>query len=297
LVLIEGGMVRQPSGGYKIMPVYMDRHNVKGITPAQFAEAHEMDIAIQDEHGVRFLSVWFDEEQGLSFCLAQAPDEGAVQHIHQETHGNMPSDIVAVDLDQVKAFLGRTSDPEPAPGAPPMAGIDSALRIIMFTDLEDSTAASFRYGDRKAFELLRIHDELSHYAIEVNKGRVVKHTGDGTMSVFDTVEQALSAAVMLQKKLAVYNAENSDMPLHVRIGLNAGNPVEHGGDFFGITVQTASRVCDQAQPGQILISGIMRELCSSPEWEGHFNDAGRAQLKGIPNAMQLYEITWAPASR
>lgn len=176
-----------------------------------------------------------------------------------------------------------------------MEGIDSALRVIMFSDLQDSTAAAFRYGDRKAFELLRIHDELSQYAIEVNNGRVVKHTGDGFMSVFSSVPEALNSAATLQRKLAAFNAEHADTPIRVRIGLNAGNPVAHEGDFFGITVQTAARACGKAQPEQILITGIVRELCDDPDWAEQYRDAGRAHLKGIPNAIKLYEVDWAGA--
>lgn len=274
------------------MPIYMDRHNVEGITAEQLEEAHAMDLALQNKYQIRFLSIWFDGEQGLSFCLAEAPDGESVQHIHQETHGNVPSDVIEVDLDKVKAYLGRISDPEHVPGDPPLAGIDSAFRVIMFTDQQDSTAAALRYGDRKAFELLQIHDNLAQEAIEENNGRIVKHTGDGFMCSFSSIVEALNSAVTFQQKLAVYNRENRDMPIHVRVGLNAGNPVEHAGDLFGITVQVAARVCNQAQPDQILVTGIIRELCNDPRWENKYHDAGRVALKGLPNTVQLYAVDW-----
>jgi class 3 adenylate cyclase len=270
----------------------MDRHNVEGLSPEQLEQAHALDLALQDKHKVHFLSIWFDEEQGLAFCLADAPDGEAVRHIHEETHGNVPSDVIEVDLDQVKAFLGRTEDPQHREGDPPLAGIDSAFRVIMFTDLQDSTAASMRYGDRKAFELLRDHDEISKQAIEENNGRIVKHTGDGFMSAFTNVDEAIISALTLQRNLETYNREHSKTPLHVRVGINAGNPVEYGGDLFGITVQMAARVCDHAQPDQILVTGIIRELCDDPVGFSEYRDAGRAALKGMPSAMQLYEIVW-----
>lgn len=276
------------------MPIFMDRHNIKGITPEQLEGAHALDLALQDKHHVHFLSIWFDEQDGVSFCLAEAPDKDAVLHLHEETHGNVPVDIIEADLEEVKAFLGRTSDPEHKDGDPPLAEIDSAFRVIMFTDQQDSTASTMFLGDRKAFEILRIHDQLSREAIEENNGRVVKHTGDGFMCSFPGVVNALASAVSLQRKLAAYNEENSELPIHVRVGLNAGNPVEHGGDLFGITVQVASRVCDQADPDQILVTGIIRELCDDPLWLADYRDAGRAVLKGIPNAVQLYEIKWSP---
>jgi class 3 adenylate cyclase len=277
------------------MPVFIDRHNVEGISPDQLEAAHVLDLALQKEHHIQFLSVWYDEEQGLAFCLARAPDGEAITHLHAKTHGNVPTDVIEVDIEEVKAFLGRTSDPEHNPGAPPMAGIDSAFRVIMFTDLQDSTVASLRYGDRKAFELLRIHDQMAREAIETNNGLVVKHTGDGFLASFSGVMDALKSAVSLQRKLVAHNVENSESPIHVRVGLNAGNPVEHAGDLFGITVQTAARVCNHAQPDQILLTGIVKELCEDVSQFTEIRDAGRVNLKGIVNALQLYEIVWSPS--
>lgn len=112
------------------------------------------------------------------------------------------------------------------------------------------------------------------------------------MSAFSAVSDALNSAVTLQRNLAAYNREHSDSPLHVRVGFNAGNPVENGGDLVGITVQMAARVCDYTQPDQILVTGIIRELCEDPPPFAVYRDAGRAALKGMPSAVQLYEIAW-----
>ena len=113
------------------------------------------------------------------------------------------------------------------------------------------------------------------------------------MSVFTTVDDAINSRrhfTAPTRRLQPGNTAHT--PLHVRIGFNAGNPVEYGGDLFGITVQMASRVCDHAQPDQILVTGIIRELCDDSLGLPGYRDAGRAVLKGLPSAVQLYEIVW-----
>jgi hypothetical protein len=56
------------------MPLFMDVHDkVEGATAADVADAHRKDLEIQDDHGVRYLQYWFNEETGRIFCLAEGP--------------------------------------------------------------------------------------------------------------------------------------------------------------------------------------------------------------------------------
>lgn len=66
------------------MPEFMDVHtSMAGVTPEQLAEAHNADLAIQDEEGVNFKHAWADPESGMVFCLSEAPNAEAVQKIHE----------------------------------------------------------------------------------------------------------------------------------------------------------------------------------------------------------------------
>ena len=56
------------------MAIFMDRHDMKGVTAAEIADAHRKDLEIQDQYGVKFLTYWFDEQRGTTFCLVEAPD-------------------------------------------------------------------------------------------------------------------------------------------------------------------------------------------------------------------------------
>lgn len=278
------------------MPIYMDRHNTGGLTTAEIAAAHEADIAIQSDHEVKFLTYWFDQKRGAAFCLVDAPDEISVTHVHSAAHGNVPTDITEVELDMVQAFLGRTEDPEdsaPSSDRDQSFNIDSAFRSIMFTDLKDSTALSLSVGDVKAMELLDKHDAMIRAALNKNGGREIKHTGDGILSSFVSVDECLACAIDIQRSFEAFNSQKPEVPLHIRVGINAGEPIERGGDLFGMVVQLASRICDQANPNQILVSGIIPELCDDTKTDIAFVDAGQVPMKGFIGAIQLFEVGWA----
>lgn len=66
------------------MAQFMDVHtHMVGITPEALAEAHNADLAIQDEEGVDFLKAWADPVSGHVFCLSEAPSAEAVRKIHE----------------------------------------------------------------------------------------------------------------------------------------------------------------------------------------------------------------------
>lgn len=66
------------------MPEYMDVHRgMVGVTPEQLLEAHNADLAIQDEEGVNFKHAWGDPETGVVFCLSEGPNAEAVKRIHE----------------------------------------------------------------------------------------------------------------------------------------------------------------------------------------------------------------------
>jgi class 3 adenylate cyclase len=277
------------------MPRYMDRHNIPTATSEDLARAHELDLAVQGQYDTKFLTYWFDPTDGTGICLVEAPDREAIAAVHRAAHGDVPSEIIEVDLATVHAFLGRVGDPEPVvsesgevvPGA-----VDSPLRTIMFTDLQDSTSQLQHLGHLRAIEALEEHDRIVTTGVAAHSGAVVKNTGDGFLASFAAVEDALRCAVALQRAIHAHNQSVADVPLHIRVGLNAGLPIDRGGDLFGTAVQLAARVCAEARPDQILAAGVMRDLCSDAELHDGFRDAGRVTLKGFVSAVQLYEVSW-----
>ncbi|ACB76561.1 DUF4242 domain-containing protein [Opitutus terrae] len=79
-------------------PLFLDEHD---FGPGQVkadavAGAHEKDLAVQAQFGVRFVDYWVDEREGKVFCLAEAPNAEAVRATHRQAHGLLPTTIVPV---------------------------------------------------------------------------------------------------------------------------------------------------------------------------------------------------------
>ena len=79
------------------MPLYMDIHrNVEGLTADAVADAHQKDLEVQDEYGVKYHKYWYNEEKGEIFCLVEAPSEEAAEAVHREAHGLTADEITEV---------------------------------------------------------------------------------------------------------------------------------------------------------------------------------------------------------
>jgi class 3 adenylate cyclase len=271
-----------------VMPIFMDRHNMRDATAEQVAEAHRRDLDIQDKYGVKYVTYWYDAARGTGFCLVEAPDAETAAHVHREAHGEIPSDIIPVDLAAVEAFLGRIGDPRQAAGDT-TPDIGAGLRAVLVTDIVGSTEMTARLGDTAALELVRVHDALVRRGLSLHAGREVKHTGDGILAAFDEVANAVRAAADIQQRLEGYNTEASES-LRVRIGIHAGEPVAEHNDLFGATVHMAFRLCSEAEAGGILVSALVREL--SGQDDSRFVALGERRLKGFSASTPVFRFEW-----
>ena len=271
----------------------MDRHEIEGATAKAVADAHLKDIKLQDKYGVKLLTYWFDESRGSAFCLVDAPAKEKVAQLHAEAHGLVPHKIIEVDKQTVETFLGRIEDPQPnyQPDVTPDGSeIDSAFRTIMFTDMKDSTAITTRLGDARALELFRTHNSITRDALRQNGGREIQHTGDGFMVSFTSASNSVECAIAIQKSFASHNQNFPDTAINVRIGICAGEPVEEDQRLFGSTVQLTSRICDKAEPDQILVASVIKDLCLGKQFT--FSDQGESVLKGFDQPLRIYEVQW-----
>ncbi len=111
-----------------------------------------------------------------------------------------------------------------------------------------------RLGDERAFKLLREHYNVVRDSLTKLAGREVKRTGDGIMASFDDADQAVRAAIEIREGVAAIDVQGTGEYLSIRIGMTSGEPLEEGGDLFGSIVNLASRLCDLAEPEEILVS-------------------------------------------
>lgn len=278
------------------MPLYMDIHSVDPDTTWEdIAKAHLADVEIQDEYHVEYLKYWFNKDCGKLFCLVEAPNAEAAHCVHDHAHGLVAEKLIEVDPDLVDGIMG-SSGTNPAgaalvPGAAHDHQCDSGVRTILFTDIVNSTEMTSRYGDRATIAMLSVHDEIVRGGLRQNRGREVKHTGDGIMAVFLSAADAVRFACQVQEAFRQHNEPEPELPVVVRIGISAGEPVEQGNDLFGSTVQLAARLCSQADPGHILVSNTVTDLCDDEELK--FGEARELLLKGFDREIAAHAVELA----
>jgi class 3 adenylate cyclase len=252
---------------------------------------------VQGKYGVSYHKYWVNEKEGKIFCLCHAPNAEAASQVHREAHGLVAEKIIQVEPDVADLFFGGTE--VNAAGAVMLPGAeadarDPGIRTILFTDIVDSTSLTRRIGDEAAMELLAVHDSIVRDALTDLGGREIKHLGDGIMASFVSAAAAVKCASRVQREVARHGRENKDRPFNVRLGLAAGEPVEHHNDLFGVTVQLAARLCSHAQAQQILVSNVVAELCEGKALP--FEDLGEVELKGFDQPVRAHTVNWAEAA-
>jgi len=273
------------------MPMYIDIHEIQGATAEDVAKAHVADVAVQKKYGVEYHKYWFNESCGKIFCLCTAPSPEAAASVHGEAHGLLASKIIEVSPEIAEGFLGESGvNPEGAatiPGGVPNER-DPGIRTVLFTDIVGSTALTQRLGDDAAMIFLEVHDKIVRDALAATGGREVKHTGDGIMACFFSAVAAARCANRIQHALAQHERDNANIPVKVRIGAAAGEPVENHMDLFGVTVQLAARICSHAQPEQSLVSNVVAELCIGKGLA--FHDLGEVSLRGFDRPVRVHAV-------
>jgi class 3 adenylate cyclase len=166
------------------------------------------------------------------------------------------------------------------------------LATILLTDLVGSTRLATSVGPVCADQLREEHFELLRDAIASSGGREVKNTGDGLMVAFSSASAAVQCAVAVQQ-LFERRYRDAEQTLHVRVGLAAGESTVKDGDYFGMPSIEAARLCAEAPSDGILISGMAKALAGRCEGV-EFSSAGELELKGFPDPVEAFSVTWAP---
>jgi class 3 adenylate cyclase len=161
------------------------------------------------------------------------------------------------------------------------AGADRILATVLFTDIVDSTAKLRAMGDVAWRDLLGQHNELAEYELDRFRGRLIKQTGDGVVALFDGAARGVECASAIARQVRT-------LGLEIRAGLHTGDVELVPGDVRGVAVHVASRIMDLAQPGEVLVSGVTRELLAGSSLR--FESRGRHQLKGIDDERELFAL-------
>ena len=154
---------------------------------------------------------------------------------------------------------------------------------IAFLDLTGYTALTEERGDEAGADLADRLAILVHEAARPHGGNPVKWLGDGVMFHFDDPSAAVLTGLDLVEQTPVA------VDVRARVGINAGTVIFRDGDYFGRTVNVASRIADYARPGEVLVSGEVKE-----RWGGNgvrFDEIGPVALKGLREELTLYSAS------
>ncbi|MDQ2678407.1 MAG: adenylate/guanylate cyclase domain-containing protein [Actinomycetota bacterium] len=166
----------------------------------------------------------------------------------------------------------------------------SATVTVLFCDVVGSTERLVRLGDIAADEDRRTLFTALSGAVEQNDGQVVKHLGDGLMIVFEhSAVRALSCARDLHTAAGAIDPED---PIRLRVGISAGEVAREQGDWFGLPVVEAARLCNAAAPGQTLANAVVRYLVGSRAGEHRITEIGALPLKGLATPLSTVDVAW-----
>ncbi|HSP54376.1 MAG TPA: adenylate/guanylate cyclase domain-containing protein [Dehalococcoidia bacterium] len=276
------------------------RDSADGETAARFVEsAYNADVsALLPEISVPVLVAHRMSDKlvplGLAQEMAAALPQSRFVPLNTMSYTG-PKDAPAV-AQLIDSFL-RESEAQPDTSArveaPPVP-----FRAVLFTDIVEHTRMMYRLGDERGRQVLREHERITREVLKAHGGTEVKTMGDGFMASFGSVTRAVECAIALQRAFDERNTAadpHQEEPFQVRVGLNAGEPIEEEApdgrnDLFGATVVLAARMAAKAEGGEILVPETVRGLVSGKGFL--FSDRGEFVAKGFEEPVRLFEVRW-----
>jgi len=239
------------------MPLYMDVHNLPGVKARNVAEAHQKDLAHQEEYGCNCMTYWIDEAREKVFCLIEAPNQEAVEEMHGKTHGLIPNRVIEVNTLLVESFLGRIYDPADARVSSEGLKVfeDPSYRVLLVTRNADPVLLKHQFGPR-AHDLIASFNGIIRGTLSAYGGHEAERDRDGFVVSFTSATAAVRCALEMQQKLR----DGDHAALEVRMALNGGEPVEQSAKLFGDTLHLADALCRVSGEGRIALAAAVRDL-------------------------------------
>jgi adenylate cyclase len=206
--------------------------------------------------------------------LAGAADESIRAIYHAQQAHAWTTNIIAT-LERTLARAGLHSKLERPPA-------------MCFLDITGYTRLTQERGDEAAAGLAERLNRFVHRTSIEHGGRPVKWLGDGVMLYFKDPGHGVVAALDMVDGVG----EAGLPPAHV--GLHAGPIIFQEGDYFGTTVNVASRIAEYARPGEVLVSQAVVD--ASKGAGAAFTEIGPVELKGVAGAMRLHSAHRAAAA-
>jgi len=166
---------------------------------------------------------------------------------------------------------------------------------IVFTDLQGSTKMYDDLGDASAYRLVRDHFAFLSERVARHHGFIVKTVGDAVMAAFHDPADAVRAVLAIQDEVASFNRGRSDAGIVLKLGLHLGSciAVTAGGllDYFGSTVNTASRLEHQCRGGEVIISqAVLADPEARDALAGRPVSEDQATLRGLNEPVRFARV-------
>lgn len=158
---------------------------------------------------------------------------------------------------------------------------ERVLRTVLFTDIVGSTDTAAAMGDRRWRALIDRHNRVVRADLAKWRGTEVNTTGDGFLATFDSPARAISCAQAIRSDVAA-------LGMGIRCGIHTGEIELLGADVAGLAVNIAARVTDSAGSGEVVVSRTVKDLVVGAGFS--FTSRGRHQLKGVPEAWELFAV-------
>jgi class 3 adenylate cyclase len=200
------------------------------------------------------------------------------EHIEGATLVTIPGGSLSM-TPNLEPLLDETA--EFLTGERPAVEIDRVLTTVLFTDIVGSTEQAAQLGDRRWRTRLDDHDRVVRGELRRFRGREVNTTGDGFVAAFDGPARAIRCARSIVERMRPIGIE-------VRAGMHTGECEIRGDDLGGLAVHIAARVGSVGAPGEVVVSGTVRDLVVGSGIE--FADRGERELKGVPGMWKLFAV-------
>ena len=167
-------------------------------------------------------------------------------------------------------------------GARPVPEADRFLATVLFTDIVNGTAKAAELGDRRWRALVEDHHAIVRRELERFRGVEVDTAGDGFFATFDGPARAVRCGLGIRDGVRA-------LGLEIRAGVHTGECEAIAGKTGGIAVIVGSRVREQAEPGQVLVTSTVRDLTAGSGLR--FASLGTKRLKGVPDEWQVFSAS------
>ena len=158
---------------------------------------------------------------------------------------------------------------------------DRVLATVLFTDIVGSTAKAVELGDARWRELVEAHHALIRRQLVRFRGNELDTAGDGFFASFDGPARAIRCARVISESVG-------ELGLEVRAGVHTGECEQMHGKVGGIAVHIGARVAAEAGPGEVVVSGTVKDLVAGSGIE--FKERGAVELKGVPGEWRLFAV-------